>query len=93
MKDLIIPNKVENAINLSEITEDFKGIIIAYNNDKAIGYIGCSDGEWGTHNYTWGLMSSVLVYDYSYEEDSLNNLINKLLKDRICTNFKVIEFY
>lgn len=39
MKDLIIPNKVENAINLSDITHNFEGLIIAYKGTEAAGYI------------------------------------------------------
>lgn len=86
MKDLIIPNKIENAVNLSEISYDFNGLVIGYKNNKAVGYIRREEDFWELHNSAYWESE-----DIAYAE-TLNLLIDKLVDDRICTNFKVIEF-
>ena len=46
MKNLIVPKKQEDSISLAEITEDYKGLIIVYNDENPIGYIQYVSGEW-----------------------------------------------
>lgn len=85
MKDLIIPNKVENAFNLSDINIDFKGLIIAYKNTEAVGYINWYDGNW---NYS----NSINYTDPLFLYDTLKEYIDAVMTDYNITNFKVIEF-
>lgn len=85
MKDLIIPNKIENAVNLSDINIDFKGLIIAYKNTEAVGYINWYDGNW---NYS----DSINYTDPLFVYDTLKDCIDDIVTEHNVTNFKVIEF-
>lgn len=85
MKDLIIPNKVENAVNLSDITHNFEGLIIAYKGTEAAGYINWYDGNW---NYS----NSINYTDPLFLYDTLKECIDAVMTDYNITNFKVIEF-
>lgn len=38
MKELRIPVQSDDYVDLSEINRDFSGLIVGYNNDKAVGY-------------------------------------------------------
>lgn len=89
MKDLIIPNKSNEVVNLSEINQDFKGIIIGYNGSTAVGYIQYLD------NYNcYELFKSINndAFLPSFENVTIAGIINSLIDKKICTNFKVIEF-
>lgn len=46
MKDLIIPTKVENGIYINNIDLRFPGLIIVFEDNKAIGYIQLNDSMW-----------------------------------------------
>lgn len=85
MKDLIIPNKVENAFNLSDINIDFKGLIVAYKGADAVGYINWYDGSW---NYS----NSINYTDPLFLYDTLKECIDAIMTEYNITNFKVIEF-
>ena len=50
MKDLIIPTKKTDSIDISEITDDFDGIIIVYKDTNAIGYIQYVSGDWNYYD-------------------------------------------
>lgn len=85
MKDLIIPNKVKNAINLSDINFNFKGLIIAYEDTEATGYINWYDGYW--------VYADSLNYDDRHDcFSTLTECIECIAEDYGVTNFKVIEF-
>lgn len=85
MKDLIIPINASNTVNLSDITEDYSGIIICFKKGEAVGYIAyyCPD---------WYYLSSIDQKSSNYDECSLPNLVNHLINDGVCDSFKVIEF-
>lgn len=85
MKDLIIPTPSEDRVNISLINQDFKGIIIAYKGDKAVGYIQYYDSNWYIiSNIDW---DSSIAYDHT-----LLGLVTSLVNSKKCTHFKVIEF-
>lgn len=85
MKDLIIPNKVESAVNLSDITHNFEGLIIAYKDTEAAGYINWFDGSW---NYS----DSINYTDPLFTYNTLKDCIDDIVTAQNITNFKVIEF-
>lgn len=85
MKDLIIPNEVENAINLSDINPDFKGLIIAYKGTEATGYI-----IW--YDTYWSYCDSINYEDTTQTYSTLKECIDWVLGSGNATNFKVIEF-
>lgn len=86
MKDLIIPTKQDNAINISEINEDFSGLIIAYQKDLPIGYIQYVSGDWNFYMAING--------DDNIENSmvSLLDLIYTIKSKYSNINFKVLEF-
>lgn len=85
MKELRIPVQSDDYVDLSEINRGFSGIIVGYNNDKAIGYIQYSDGM-------WYFLEGIDWEDGRDGEESLPDLITYLIKFKKCSNFKVIEF-
>ena len=82
---LIIPEYKEDAIDLSQIDVEFKGIIIAIKDNQAIGTIIFDDSS-------LCLINSITLEDYTYAEYSLVDLISKLLKANVCDSFTVIKF-
>jgi len=85
MKDLYVPIPSEQSIDISEIDVDFLGLIIAYKENKAIGYIQYYDGFWYLNDSTHWESST-------FYEDTLIKLITVLIEKNICDHFKVIEF-
>lgn len=85
MKDLIVPIKIPNSVNLSDITEDYSGIIICFKKGKSVGYISY-------YFQDWYYLSSIDQENLSYDADSLPNLVNHLINEGVCDSFKVIEF-
>lgn len=86
MKDLIIPTKVENGIYINDINFRFSGLIIIFEDNKAIGYIQFNDNMW-----KW--------YDTIEGEESidsrmnLENLVNSIKEIKPNVVFKVLTFY
>ena len=85
MKDLRIPVPSDQSVDLSEINQDFKGLIIGYKGDQAIGYIQYCDG-------TWYFIVDIDSEGSIDNDEILLDLINSLIKKNICSHFKVIEF-
>lgn len=80
---------MKNSINLTELDSMFKGLVIGYNNDVPVGYV----------TYTDNMEEVAFTSDANIEDceaihyaASLLKLINLLIKDKICANFKVLEF-
>ena len=84
MKDLIIPTKKTDSIDMSEITNDFSGIIIVYKDTSPIGYIQYINGDW---NYYDSIDGECLIESESTLYELVRNLISKY-----SATFKVIEF-
>lgn len=90
MKYINIPKNNESTIDLGTITNNYKGIIIAYKGDKAVGRISYySDEDF------WYFSNS--IDDSQYDgigKDTLLELINILVDtEHIADNFKLLEFY
>ena len=84
---LIIPEYKEDAIDLSQIDTEFKGIIMAIKNDQTVGSIvfnnSCED---------WNFINNINADDYTRSDCSLVNLILNLLQTNMCDSFTVIKF-
>lgn len=85
MKDLIIPTKKTDSIDISEIIDNFKGVIIVYNGTNPVGYIQYVSGYW---NY----YESIDGEDTVESDNTLYELIKSLTNIKSQRNFKVIEF-
>lgn len=95
MKDIILPSETSDAIDLGAIDEDTGGIVISYKGDDAVGYIAYTAGEL----YSWAFfntMDNTLIAKNNqrddYAEESLTDLVKRLIKDKVADNFKLINF-
>lgn len=87
MKEIVIPIKQENKIDLSEINKESNGVIICYNDSKnAVGYIQHNEDGW---EFTDRICYAVGHNEY---EDQLNDLIKFLIDKNIASSFQFIEF-
>lgn len=88
MKYINIPKNENLTIDLSAITKNCKGIIIAYKEDVAVGRISyCSDAD------SWYFYDNIDDTEYIEVEDTLLELINELIDTKhIADNFRLLEF-
>lgn len=88
MKYINIPKNENLTIDLSAITKNYKGIIIAYKEDIVVGRISyCSDGD------SWYFYDNIDDTDYIEVKDTLLELINELIDTRhIADDFRLLEF-
>nr|DAO29862.1 MAG TPA: hypothetical protein [Bacteriophage sp.] len=89
MKYINIPKSSDTTIDLAAITNNYKGIIIAYKEDMAVGRVSyCSDTE------LWCFCDNVDNEQFNTYEGTLLELINKLIYTKhIADNFRLLEFY
>lgn len=95
MKDIILPSETSDAIDLGAIDDETGGIIISYKGDDAVGYIAYTCGE----NIPWAFFNTIdntiIVKNPQggdYTEESLTDLVKRLVKDKVADNFKLINF-
>lgn len=95
MKDIILPSETSDAIDLGAINEDTDGIIIPYKGEDAIGYIAYSCGEscpWALFNAIDNTAIAKDCLNNEYSSESLANLVNKIIRDKVADTFKLINF-
>lgn len=95
MKDIILPSETSDAIDLGAINEDTGGIVISYKGDDAVGYIAYTAEE----PYSWAFFNTMdnttivkSAQGSEYSEDTLIELVKRLIKDKVADNFKLINF-
>ena len=96
MKDIILPSETSDTIDLGAIDENTRGIVISYKGNDAVGYIAYTDEEY----YSWAFFNSIdntmIVINAqgssNYAEESLTDLIKRLIKNKVADNFKLINF-
>ena len=88
MKYINIPKNENLTIDLSAITKNYKGRIIADKKDVGVGRISyCSDGD------SWYFYDNIDDTEYIEVEDTLLELINVLIDTKhIADNFRLLEF-
>ena len=89
MKYINIPKSSELTIDLAAITNSYKGIIIAYKEDMAVGSISyCSDTD------LWYFCDNIDYEQFDTCKGTLLELINELIDIKhIADNFRLLEFY
>lgn len=95
MKDIILPSETSDAIDLGAINEDTGGIVISYKGDNAVGYIAYTCGEtipWAFFNTMDNTLIAKDNQRDDYAEESLPDLVKRLIKDKVADNFKLINF-
>lgn len=85
MKELRIPVQSNDFVDLSSIGRDFKGLVIGYKDDKAIGHIQYSDAS-------WYFLTDIDLESSLEDNGRLLGLITYLIESKKCNHFKVIEF-
>ena len=95
MKDIILPSETSDAIDLGAIDDETGGIIISYKGDDAVGYIAYTCGEaspWAFFNTIDNTIIAKNNQRDDYAEESLADLVKRLIKDKVADNFKLINF-
>lgn len=95
MKDIILPSETSDAIDLGVIDDETEGIVISYKGDDAVGYIAYTAGEtipWAFFNTMDNTLIAKNNQRDDYAEESLANLVKRLIKDKVADNFKLINF-
>lgn len=95
MKDIILPSETSDAIDLGAIDDETGGIIISYKGDDAVGYIAYTCGETDPWAFFNSMDNTMIVKDANngdYSEESLADLVKRLVKDKVADNFKLINF-
>lgn len=89
MKKLKIPEYSDEYIEISDITDEFKGLAIAYKDNKPIGYI-----QYFGNVFTWGFITSIddVDYDPDFPDDSFSSVIKYGIVNKIFDEVKIIEF-
>lgn len=89
MKYINIPKSSDTTIDLAAITNNYKGIIIAYKEGIAVGSISyCSDTG------LWYFCDNIDYDQFDTFKDTLLELITELIDTRhIADNFRLLEFY
>ena len=84
VKKIILKKQISETINLSEISEEFCGIIICYNTNIPVGYIVLDDIDWVFFN-------SINIKECVHYDDDLSSLI-KDLQSKGINKFEAIVF-
>ena len=95
MKDIILPSETSDAIDLGAIDDNTGGIVISYKGNGAVGYIAYTSGEASPWAFFNTIDNTVMVKNIQrddYAEESLTDLIKRLIKDKVADNFKLIDF-
>lgn len=95
MKDIILPSETSDAIDLGAIDEDTRGLVIPYKDNYAVGYIAYTCGETNPWAFFNTMDNTIIVGDIQsvdYAEESLTDLVKRLVKDKIANSFKLINF-
>lgn len=89
MKYINIPKSSDTTIDLAAITNNYKGIIIAYKEGIAVGSISyCSDTD------LWYFCDNIDYEQFDTFKDTLLELITELIDTKhIADNFRLLEFY
>ncbi len=87
MKDIILPQSSNTAIEISQITQYTDGIIMVYKGDKPKGYIAYDGAE-----ECWMYYCAIDQNDPDENEETLYEVIKNLIEKKRADNFKLIEF-
>lgn len=95
MKDIILPSETSDAIDLGAIDNEITGIVIPYKGNDAVGYIAYTCGEaipWALFNTIDNTTIVKSAKGSEYSEDTLIELVKRLIDDKVADNFKLINF-
>lgn len=95
MKDIILPSETSDAIDLGAIDDNTGGIVISYKGNDAVDYIAYTCGEaspWAFFNTIDNTIMVKNIQRDDYAEESLTDLVKRLIEDKVADSFKLINF-
>lgn len=88
MKTIKLPENSDKYVELADISEYTKGIILAYKNDIVVGYIA-----YNSCDGCWYFLNTIDVTEtHAAEEELIIDLIRYMIKRKVADDFKLIEF-
>lgn len=95
MKDIMLPSETSDAIDLGAIDNEITSIVIPYKGNDAVGYIAYTCGEaipWALFNTIDNTTIVKSAKSSEYSEETLIELVKRLINDKVADNFKLINF-
>lgn len=87
MKDIRLPETSDKSIDISAIDTNTEGIILAYKDNKPIGFIGYDDD-----NNEWVYLDDITI-NCSYKRDeNLLALLRNVIASNYADSFKLVDF-
>lgn len=87
MRDIRLPEISDKFIDVSDIDENTKGIILAYKYNKPVGFIAYDD-----ENKEWEYFDDITI-DCSYKcNENLSTLLKTIMSSNYADSFKLIDF-
>ena len=87
MRDIRLPETSDKFIDVSDITEDISGIILAYKYNKPVGFIVYKD-----ENNAWEYFDDITI-DCSYKyNENLSKLLKTIMSSNYADSFKLVDF-
>ena len=87
MRDIRLPETSDKFIDVSDITENISGIILAYKYNKPVGFIVYKD-----ENNAWEYFDDITI-DCSYKyNENLSKLLKTIMSSNYVDNFKLVDF-
>lgn len=87
MRDIRLPELSDKFVDISNINENTLGIILAYKNNKPVGFIG-----YDYDDRIWVYFDDITVNTRSECDEFLLALLKNIMSNNRADNFKLIDF-
>lgn len=87
MKDIRLPEISDKSIDISAIDTNTEGIILAYQGNKPIGFIGYDDD-----NNEWVYLDDITINCSYKRNENLLALLRDVIASNYADSFKLIDF-
>lgn len=87
MKDIRLPEISDKSIDISAIDTNTEGIILAYQGNKPIGFIGYDDD-----NIEWVYLDDITINCSYKRNENLLDLLRDVIASNYADSFKLIDF-
>lgn len=87
MKDIRLPETSDKSIDISAIATNTEGIILAYQGNKPIGFIGYEDD-----NNEWVYLDDITINCSCKRNENLLALLRDVIASKYADSFKLVDF-
>ena len=87
MKDIRLPETSDKSIDISAIDTNTEGIILAYQGNKPIGFIGYDDD-----NNEWVYLDDITINCCYKRNENLLALLRDVIASNYADSFKLVDF-